>query len=299
MLGVVVSAVVAAGGVTACGSDPPASQDDVEVVAGFYPLQYAADRVGGDRVSVRNLTGAGAEPHDLELTPQDVATLSTADVVVYLRAFQPAVDDAVAQQAGDHALDVSVAAKLDLEVSAGEAAEGERALDPHFWLDPLRLADVADALAERLARVDPAGASSYTANAAALRKDLTALDGELAAGLERCENRLLVTSHEAFGYFARRYDLERVGIAGLSPDAEPDAAAIARVSDLARERNVRTVYYETLVSPDIARTVASETGARTAVLDPLEGLSDASAGRDYVAVMRANLATLKAGQPCS
>jgi zinc transport system substrate-binding protein len=107
-----------------------------------------------------------------------------------------------------------------------------------------------------------------------------------------------VTSHAAFGYLARRYGLTQVGITGLAPDAEPSPADLARVSRLVRREGVRTVYYETLVSPDVARTVASETGARTAVLDPVEGLTKASAGRDYLGVMRSNLAALRVGQPC-
>ncbi len=289
------------------GSGPGRAGEGVEVLASFYPLQYAAQRVGGDRVTVTNMTRAGAEPHDLELTPRDVAAVSEADLVVHLSGFQPAVDAAARDQAGDRALDVADAARLDLEghdehaEEEAHAAEGEHAeaKDPHFWLDPTRLADVGDALAARLATVDPQGAATYRANAASLRTDLTALDREFEAGLAGCANRALVTSHEAFGYLAQRYRLEQVGIGGLSPEAEPDAATLAKAADFVKARSVRTIYYETLVSPAVARTVAAETGARTAVLDPIEGLSDQSAAQDYLGVMRANLAALRAGQPCS
>jgi zinc transport system substrate-binding protein len=308
---------------TACGSsggdEAAASEDGVQVEAAFYPLQWAAERVGGDRVDVASLTPPGAEPHDLELTPQDVASLSEADLVVYLQGFQAALDDAVTE-AGDAGWDAGQAARLSLTIEEhghegeteeehaehadeehadGEHAEGEEVTDPHFWLDPTRLADVGDALAERLAEVDPDGAATYEENAAALRGDLEALDAEMQEGLANCAVTTLVTSHDAFGYLADRYGLEVVGISGLSPSTEPSPDQLAEISTLVRERGVTTVYTETLVDPAVAETVAEEAGVQTAVLDPLEGLTDESAGSDYLEVMRADLATLREGQGCT
>ena len=175
----------------------------------------------------------------------------------------------------------------------------EGAADPHFWLDPTRLADVATALGDDFARRDPANAADYRANAAALVADLDALDAEFRAGLAQCRTRELVTGHAAFGYLAERYDLHQEGVAGVSPDIEPDAATLRDLSAHVRDAGVTTVYSESLVSPALAETVAREAGARVAVLDPLEGITDASRGRDYLEVMRANLATLRAGQECS
>ncbi|PRY42132.1 zinc transport system substrate-binding protein [Geodermatophilus tzadiensis] len=295
---------------TGCGSDDAqaGAADGVAVVAAFYPLQWAAERVGGDRVDVTSLTPPGAEPHDLELTPQDVATLTETDLLVYLEGFQPALDDAAAE-AGDAAWDAGQAADLSLTTEAheheGETEEehaehgGEETPDPHFWLDPTRLADVGDALADRLAEVDPDGAATFRDNAAALRGDLEALDAEMEQGLADCAVTTMVTSHDAFGYLADRYGLEVVGINGLSPSAEPDPAQLAEISTLVRERGVTTVYTETLVDPAVAETVAEEAGVQTAVLDPLEGLTDESAGSDYLEVMRADLATLQEGQGCA
>jgi zinc transport system substrate-binding protein len=273
---------------------------DLAVVASFYPLEFVVGRVGGERVAVTNLTPAGAEPHDLELTPGDVAGLANADLVVYLAGLSPAVDEAVEAEAGDRAFEVGEFADLALTytpIEEGEAAD-ETATDPHFWLDPLRLADVADAIAGRLGQADPDGVESFSTNAASLRGELESLDGEFRAGLESCESRDVVTSHNAFGYLADRYGLVQVGITGLTPEEEPTPADLAAVTEFVREHDVRTIYYETLVSPAIAETVAAETGAATAVLDPIEGLSDESAGSDYFTVMRANLASLQAGQPC-
>ena len=293
--------------VSACGTGASSASDGrLRVVTSFYPLQFAAEQVGGDLVRVSSLTKPGAEPHDLELTPSDVVSLTKADLVVYEKGFQPAVDDAVAQAVKGTALDVSTAAHLDLysdetthtDESAAEDAAHSSA-DPHFWLDPVKYAAAGEAIAAQLERLDPAHASDYSTRAAGFAGRLHALDAEFAKGVAHCTNRRIVTSHTAFGYFAQRYGFTQEGIAGVSPENEPTAAALRDLAKQVRESGASTVYSETLVSPAIAETVAREAGAKVAVLDPLEGITDASAGRDYFEVMRANLATLKAGQGCS
>ena len=256
-----------------------------KVVAAFYPLAYAADRVGGADVTVTSLTPPGVEPHDLELSAAQVAEIAEADLVLYVKGFQPAVDEAVAQQAADHSIDV--AASLDLLDS-----------DPHVWLDPSNMAAIGEQVVERLADLDPAARAALTANAAALTSAMTDLDAAFADGLATCRSRDLVVSHEAFGYLAAAYGLTQVGISGLSPEAEPSPARMKEVADLVTAKGIDTIYYETLVDPKVAQTVADETGATAAVLDPLEGLAPDSTG-DYVSVMTANLATLVAGQGCT
>ncbi|WP_270887710.1 metal ABC transporter substrate-binding protein [Pedococcus sp. 5OH_020] len=296
----------------ACGTSGSSggAGDKLTVVAAFYPLEYAASQVGGGYVSVKPLTKPGAEPHDLELTPRQVADVAQADVVVYERGFQPAVDAAVARQARHRALDVAPAARLTLTLTEDDHSDdhaGEPnptdltkgAPDPHFWLDPLRYADVGDAIAGELAAKDPSHADSYRANAQAFRATLTSLDAELRTGLSRCRLKDLVTSHAAFGYLARAYGLRQYSITGLSPEGEPSPTALARLAALIRETGATTVYAETLVSQDVAKTLVRETGARMAVLDPVEGITSVSSGHDYPAVMRADLTTLRAGQECS
>jgi zinc transport system substrate-binding protein len=239
------------------------------------------------------------------LTPADVAGITEADLVVYLAHFQPAVDDAVAAEADPtHVLDVSDSARLveaDEATHAAEEAEHEDdhgTLDPHFWLDPTRMADVGTAVAQRLADLDPDNAADYEANAAELAAALTDLDSQYRQGLADCQSRDLVTSHEAFGYLARAYGLTQRGISGLSPEQEPTPQQLADAAAFVAANKVTTIYYETLISPDIAKTVATETGAATAVLDPIEGLSESSAGEDYLQVMATNLQTLREGQQC-
>jgi zinc transport system substrate-binding protein len=263
--------------------------------------------VAGDLAEVSPLTPPGAEPHDLELTPKQVAGLTESDVVVYLAGFQPAVDDAVAQQAVEAGFDVAPVADLTIagaddhaeeEAGAAEEEDDHGATDPHFWLDPVRFQDVARAIGDRLAEADPDNAGTYRANASALTDELADLDEELAAGLAQCDQDELVTAHTAFAYLADRYGFSQEGIAGINPESEPDAAALRDLTELVREHGVTTVYTETLASPALAETVARETGAQVAVLDPVEGLTDSSAGDDYLEVMRSNLETLRAGQQC-
>jgi len=300
------AALTLAAGLLVTGCADPAGDanagEGISVRASFYPLLWVTERVAGSRADVTNLTPPGTEPHDLELGPRQVAAVGEADLVVYLRGFQPAVDEAVAQEAGDSGLDVSRAARLiqapGTEEPADQTEDGHGVRDPHFWLDPTRLADVADAVAARLAKVDPAGARGYADRAQAVRADLAELDAQLQEGLAGCAGTDLVTSHTAFGYLAERYGMQQVGITGLSPEAEPSPRRLAEVAAFVRERGVRSIYYETLVASDVAETLARESGARTAVLDPLEGLTDESPGTDYRSVMRANMATLQEGQPC-
>lgn len=279
---------------TGCAAPTRSADSRVHVVAAFYPLAYAAQQVGGDRVTVETLTKPGGEPHDLELLPRQILDIQDAALVVHLSHFQPAVDAAVAAHAAERSLDVAEAA--DLLTLTEEHDHG--AVDPHFWLDPTRLAAVGEAIADRLAQADPAGATAYRANAAAFTAQLTTLDAEVETGLATCTNRDLVTGHRAFGYFAERYGFTQEPISGLSPDLEPRASDLAHVVEFVREHDVRTIYAETIASPLITQALARETGARIAVLDTVEGISDESAAADYPGVMRANLDTLRLGQDC-
>jgi zinc transport system substrate-binding protein len=262
----------------ACGGST-ASGPDV-VVASFYPLAFAAEQVAGPGYSVENLTPAGAEPHDLEVSPADAAATRDAGLVLLLgHGFQPQLEDAAGHS--DNVLRLLDTPGLGLLPNG----------DPHVWLDPLRYAKIVTRIGQALGR---------EAAAARLNTRLRALDDEYRQGLANCERHEIVTSHEAFAYLTQRYGLEQIPITGLSPEAEPQPADLARVVQLVKDRGVTTVYYETLVSPRIAETVARETGATTAVLDPIEGLTkdEVASGEDYFTRMRANLSALEQGLGC-
>ena len=306
-LGAMALAVTLAVAAAGCGgSGTPGAGDRLTVVTGFYPLQFVAERVGGDRVQATSLAQPGAEPHDLELTTSQVRSMYDAAAVIHLRGFQPAVDKVI-DQSGVAALDVtSVVELLTLSQTGGEHGhehgeeEGpqDEATDPHVWLDPTRLATIASAVAARLGELDPDGAAGYQERARALTAELTALDDEYAAALAQCERREIVVSHAAFGYLAHRYDLAQIAITGLSPDTEPTPDELATAAQEAREHGATTIFFETLVSPAVAQAVADTVGANTAVLDPIEGLQPGSSG-DYLSVMRANLSTLRTALACT
>jgi zinc transport system substrate-binding protein len=296
---------------TSCGgsSDSASAKDGrTDVVAAFYPLAEAARQVGGNDVHVDDLTPAGAEPHDLELTTKQVDALESADVAVVMgHSFQPAVEDAAKRRDGStvrilDALPIDAAGKQVEEGGSAGPSENGNALDPHVWLDPQLMAKIVDVVAAALVKAAPANAATYTANAHRFTAQLSALDDEIAGGLQHCRRHEIVTSHEAFGWFARRYGLTQHAIAGLSPDEEPSADRIAELSDLARKDGVTTIFTETLVSPKVAQTLAREAGGlKTETLDPLEGLTNAEikAGAGYVSVMRDNVRALREALGCT
>jgi zinc transport system substrate-binding protein len=255
------------------------------VVTSLYPLQFVAEQIGGPYVDVQDLTHPGQEPHDLELTVRQTAEVADADLVVYAKGLQPAVDDTVAADGPSRTVDAS-------------AAAGLRDGDPHFWLDPERLARVAEAVTAQLSKVDPDHAAAYDRRLADLRDRLEALDRDFRAGLARCRTTTVVVSHDAFGYL-EKYGLTFAPIVGLSPEAEPSPAHLAALERLAREKGVTTVFSETLTSAATAHTLATELGLRTAVLDPVEGLTDATSGEDYLTLMRADLAALREAGNCA
>jgi zinc transport system substrate-binding protein len=278
-------AALAIGVAAGCGSGPTAgaTPNKIDMVAAFYPLQFLAERIGGDRVTVTNLVARGAEPHDVELRPSQVAQVANADLVLYLRGFQPAVDEAVAQHAGGRVLDLS---------SVGDGK------DPHIWLDPVRFGAAANRVATRLAAVDPDHAQEYATRAADLLTELAALNSMYATGLATCERRDIVTAHEAFGYLATRYGLRQIPVTGLSPDEEATPRGLADAVDEARASGATTVFFEPLVNPKLAQTLAAEVGARAEPLDPVEGIRTGSTD-DYLSVMRRNLATLRTALDCA
>ena len=257
-----------------CGS----GSDEDAVVAAFYPLAFAAEQIGGESLDVRNLTPPGVEPHDLELSGKDVRTIADAQTVLYLGdRFQPALEDAI---------DSTSANAVDLLDPATSKTH-----DPHVWLDPLRYAALALKIGQELDRKPEA--ERFAAR-------LRSLDEEFRRGLSSCERHEIVTSHAAFGYLAQRYGLKQVPITGLAPEAEPTPRDLEHVIRQVRHAGATTVFFEKLLSPRLAETVAREVGADTAVLDPLEGLTEdeVAAGADYFGVMRANLAALRKGLAC-
>jgi zinc transport system substrate-binding protein len=285
-----IGALLAAG----CGTDDSSGTADdgsIQVVAPFYPVAAAAQRVGGSCVTVENLTPAGAEPHDLELTPDQIDSIQDAAVVFVLgEGFQPGLEDAAAQRDGTT---VALLDQLKLE--------GAGASDPHVWLDPVLYSEVVDAIARSLTSAAPACREQITRNAAELRAEIDRVNDRYTDGLRDCDRRTIVTAHDAFGHLARRYQLDQVGIAGISPEEEPTAPRMADLADRVRREGITTIFTEELVSPRVAEALAREAGGvKVATLNPLEGLSESQLdrGEDWASVMGENLDRLRTALGC-
>lgn len=303
---------LAATALTACsGTAGAAGAKDgkLDVVASFYPMQFLAEQIGKDHVQVGTLTKPGVEPHDLEITPKQTAQLGEADVVLYLKTLQPAVDKAVAQSGVKNIVDAATLTQLEVHGTSGhdehgDAAEeghaegdghshGEAGEDPHVWLDPVKYAEIAKGVGTALEKSDPDHAADYKKNTDDLVAKLGALDTEFKDGLKNTASKTFITTHSAFGYLAERYGLDQEGISGVDPESEPSPARMKELQTLAKQDNVSTVFFETLASDKTAKTLAADTGLKTDVLDPLEGITDKSQGADYFEVMRANLKNLQ------
>ncbi|WP_309052830.1 metal ABC transporter substrate-binding protein [Streptomyces sp.] len=328
-----VSLSACAGSSDAAGGDSGSGGGKLDVVASFYPVQFLAERIGGDHVAVETLTKPGVEPHDLELKPRQVGALGDADVILYLKGIQPAVDKAIAQARVENTVDAATLTKLEEHgtgvdgahegespeehaahaeeghaeeghAEAGHAEEGhegheghdhgsEAGADPHIWLDPVKYAEVAKGVGAAFEKADPAHAADYRKNTADLVKKLEGLDTEFETGLKNTTTRTFITTHSAFGYLAERYGLDQEGISGIDPESEPSPARMKELQRVAAHEKVTTVFFETLASDRTAKTLAGDTGLKTDVLDPLEGITDRSRGDDYFEVMRSNLTALK------
>jgi zinc transport system substrate-binding protein len=286
----------------ACGGSAGGSEDDgtIDVVASFYPLAEAADRIGDDLATVTNLTPPGVEPHDFELAPDNVEAVANADVVLYLGGgFQPALEEAL-----DEAEDAIVLDALDVvptEPPPPEEAEEGVTVDPHVWLDPSRFATIAERVATTFGEADEANAETYSANANAYATELRELDDAFRTGLSDCKRSTMVTAHAAFGYLADAYGLTQIPIAGVSPESEPDAQHLAELRDVVVEQGVTTIFTEELVSPDVAESLAREAGVEVDVLSTIEGLTEEQMadGEDYASLMNANLQALRRALGCA
>ncbi|GLV75171.1 metal ABC transporter substrate-binding protein [Streptomyces hygroscopicus] len=292
---------------TACSSDAGDGRKDgkLDVVASFYPMQFLAERIGGDAVHVSTLTKPGVEPHDLEISPRQTADLSKAGLVVYLKGLQPSVDRAIAQADPEHVADATSYTTLEdhgTEVEGdhggeeghdGHAHSGDTAADPHIWLDPVRYAQVAKGVGKALEKADPDHAETFKKNTTALVKQLNTLDQDFRSGLKDRSSDTFITTHAAFGYLSERYGLRQEAISGLDPEAEPSPARVKALHTIAKKDKVNTVFFETLVSDRTAKTLAGDLHLRTDVLDPIEGIGSKSKGDDYLQVMRSNLEALR------
>ncbi|MCK1795911.1 metal ABC transporter substrate-binding protein [Streptomyces sp. XM4193] len=307
----------------ACGEGGSGTTEDgrMSVVASFYPMQFLAERIGGDHVSVETLTEPGVEPHDLELNAKQTGRLSEAGMIVYLKGLQPAVDEAIDQSGAEHVVEATEHTELsesgddhdhdhgddhgdheghdhgdedhDHGDEGGHEGHDHGPLDPHLWLDPVKYAEVAEGVGKAMAEADPDNADDYADNTSALAKELRTLDKEFSDGLKKTSTSTFITTHSAFGYLADRYGLDEESVAGLDPESEPSPARMKELHGIVRAEKVNTVFFEQIASDRTVKSLAGDLKLKTDVLDPVEGITKESRGKNYLEVMRANLAALQ------
>lgn len=283
------------------GKEKAADDGKLNVMTSFYPVYDFTVKVGGDKVNVKNMVPAGTEPHDWEPGTRDIADLEEADVFVYSGAGMEHWTESVIHSLDNKDLLIVEASKgISLREGHGEEEEGEEEhdhgeFDPHVWLDPQNAKKEMENIKDALCKADPDHKDYYESNYKTYSEKLDQLDQSFKETLAAVPNKSIVVSHEAYGYLCAAYGLTQVGIEGLAPDSEPDPARMAEVIDFVRENKVKTIFFEELASPKVAEAIAKETGAKTEVLNPIEGLSDEElkAGEDYISVMEKNLAALK------
>jgi len=281
-------AIVVGAGIFAITTNTSKKDSKVSVVASFYPLYDFAKNIGGNKVDVTNVTPAGAEPHEYEPSPQMLVTAQKADVFIFNGEWmEPWSGKFIKDYHGSL-------------VMAGSGISLLKDNDPHFWLDPVSAQKMVNNIRDGLIKADPANKTYYTKNAASYNAKLANLDHDFRSGLAQCKQHTIVSSHDAFEYLASRYNFEALSIAGLSPEEDPSAARLAELSDIVREKDIKYIFFESLVSPRLADTIAQETGAKTLVFDPIEGLSDADQkqSKNYLSIQRENLDHLRTALAC-
>lgn len=276
--------------------------EKIQIVAGFYPLAYAAENIAGDLADVISLAGPGVDAHDLELTASDVAKITDADLIIYIPTFIPALDAVIKTLDSSKVINATegitlLEGKADSHSDEGHSDDehsDDGLSDPHVWLTPKNMITLGGAIAQAIGAIQ--ANDQIATNQASFESSLTALAGDYSTKLANCSVKAMIVSHEAFGYLAKEYGFEQVGISGLSPEAEPSPARLAEVAKIAKAEQATTIYYETLVDPKVAKTLAEELNISAVKLDPLE--SPPATG-DYLSAMQENLETLFKGQVCS
>jgi len=277
---------------------PSTSSSEIKVATSFYPLYFFASQIGGDKANVINITPAGAEPHDYEPTPSDVASIENSNLLI--------LNGGELEAWGDN-IKKNIDPTHTAVITAGEnltnqrvVEDGEEIVDPHIWLAPPLASEMVDKIVSGFIQADPDNKKYYQANADKFKVDLVGLDSEYIKGLANCVSKDIVTSHSAFGYLANVYGLHQVPISGISPDAEPSPKQLSDVADFVKKNHVKYIFFESLLSPKLSETIARETGTTTMVLDPIEGITpeDLAKGDNYMTVMRSNLQALETALEC-
>jgi zinc transport system substrate-binding protein len=295
------------------------SNDKISVVTTLFPLYEFAKEVGGNKVEVTLLLPPGAEAHTFEPKPSDIQKINNADVFLYIGAgMEPWAHDIVEGSNNKDLLIIDASSKVSLikseehdeheheaekheheEEHEEEHQHGE--YDPHIWLDFENDKKIVDAIAQTFSEKDPKNKEIYMKNAQEYNSKLSSLNQKYSAGLTNCkQNEFISGGHNAFAYLAHKYNLESISAFGISPDSEPTPQKIKEIVDLTKEHGIKYIYFEKLVNPKMAETIAEEADAKTLVLNPAHNLlkEQFQQGVTFISLMEENLQNLKIGLEC-
>lgn len=283
-----ISTIVASG----CAKQEPEKREEkikpLQVVTSFYPLYEIAHQIGGENIEIKNLVPGGVEPHDYEPTPRDIINMRESNLLIYNGlGFEPWSEKIIPglEKNGVRTINMS------------SLFEGS---DPHFWIDPVKYMQETEEVEKSLSKLDPAHADSFKTKKEKWISQLKNLDTSYRNNLTNCKQKTFVTNHAAFAHLGKRYGLEMLSISGISPDEEPSPKTMANIIKLVKEKNIKYILTESLVSPKIAETIAESSRAKTLTLNPIESLTEEemTAGKNYITIMEENLQSLKTALEC-
>lgn len=265
--------------------------DKIRVVTSFYPLYFFANQIGGEKADVIDITPFGAEPHDYEPTAMDMAKIENSRILIVNGNFEPWIDKVKTNLEGKN---ITI-------ITAGEGLFSQKVPDPHVWLSPKLANKEVKAILAGFLKSDSPNRDYYQKNADRLLVKLDDLDKKYQQGLNSCRKKDIITSHLSFYYLAKEYGLNQTAISGLSPDSEPSPRQLTEIADFAKKNSIDFIFFEKLISPKLAETIAEEIGAKTLLLDPLEGISqnEIESGENYFTKMETNLTNLKLALQCN
>jgi zinc transport system substrate-binding protein len=271
----------------------PINQKPVITVS-FYPMAYLVDRIVQDKAKIVQIIPQGTEPHEFEPTPKDITALYSSSIFIYNGGgIEPWVERIVPDLQKKGVKVINMSEYFDLIEKSGYK-------DPHIWTDPVNLIQETRIIEDALVNIDSINNDLYRTNANMLVNDLTLLDNKIKSGLTTCNKNEIVVSHDAFSYFAKRYNIKIIPISGISPEEEPTALKLAEIADIVRKKGIKFIFFETLTSPKLSDTIANETGVQTLVLNPLENLTenDVANNKNYITIMNENLNNIKMVLEC-
>lgn len=279
-----------------------------QVVTSFYPLYFFTNEIAKDKINISNITPSGSEPHEYEPTPIDMTNIENSDLVILNGGGLESWGENIKINLNKSKTKiVSVGDNLFVKKNDKNHKENEGGenhhhggLDPHIWLSPILAIQIVDKIESELSQIDTENQEYYKSNAHILKEKLSKLDGEFKDGLKTCVNKNIITSHAAFYYLASTYGLNQISIAGLSQEEEPSSKEMTEIVKFAKSNNVKYIFFESLISPKLSLTIAREIGAKTLLLNPIEGLTieEIKSGKDYFSEMNNNLINLKIALEC-